>query len=109
MLGNGEGAVTVIVVFTSRRSTSHDAEYAEMADRMEELASQQPGFQRMVSVRDPGTREGITVSYFDDEESVRYWKENVEHREAQRRGIADFYEVYGVTVATVTREYGGAR
>ncbi len=80
-----------------------------MAARMAELASEQPGFQRMVSVRDARTREGITVAYFDSEDSVRYWKQNVEHREAQRRGIADFYEVYGVTVATVTREYGGAR
>ena len=101
--------MTVIVVFTSRRTASFDDEYAEMADRMEELASREPGFQRMVSVRDPHTREGITVSYFDNEESVRYWKQNVEHQEAQRRGIADFYEEYRVTVATVTREYGGAR
>ena len=101
--------MTVIVVFTSRRTAAHDDEYAEMAHRMEELAALQPGFLRMASVRDPLTREGITVSYFEDEESVRYWKQNVEHLEAQRRGISDFYEEYGVTVATVTREYGGAR
>lgn len=101
--------MAVVVVFTSRRTRTHDAEYAEMADRMATLAAEQPGFLRMTSVRDPGTRQGITVAWFTDEDSVRYWRENVEHREAQKRGIADFYEEYDVTVATVTREYGGPR
>jgi len=97
--------MTVAVVFTSRRTPTHDAEYAAMATRMEELVRDQPGFIRMTSVRDPRTREGITVAWFADEESVRAWKAHVEHAEAQRRGAADFYEEYQVTVATVEREY----
>lgn len=97
--------MTVAVVFTSRRTSTHDAEYAAMASHMEELVRDQPGFIRMTSVRDPRTREGITVAWFTDEESVRAWKAHVEHAEAQRRGITDFYEEYQVTVATVEREY----
>ena len=98
--------MTIAVVFTSRRTPTHDADYAVMAARMDELVRDQPGFIRMTSVRDPRTREGITVAWFEDEESVRSWKAHVEHAEAQRRGAADFYEEYQVTVATVDREYG---
>ena len=76
-----------------------------MAQRMEALVQDQPGFVEMVSVRDPISRMGITVAYFEDEQSVAAWKANVEHAEAQRRGIADFYESYDVTVAQVTRHY----
>ncbi len=46
--------MAVVVVFTSRRTTSHDGEYREMAARMAVLASEQPGFLRMHSVRDSG-------------------------------------------------------
>ena len=77
-----------------------------MAERMETLARRQPGFLDMVSVRDPVTRQGITVAYFADEQSVLAWREHPEHLEAQRRGIAEFYEEYHVSVAHVVREYG---
>ncbi len=97
--------MSVAVVFVSRRSVLHDAEYEAMAQRMEELAREQPGFLEIVSVRDPVTRLGISVSYFADEESARAWKAHPEHREAQRQGAADFYEDYRVTVAEVVREY----
>jgi heme-degrading monooxygenase HmoA len=97
--------MTVAVVFTSRRTPTHGEEYSRMAAEMEELVSRQPGFLRMTSVRDPGTREGITVAWFTDEESVRRWREQAEHQTAQRLGREAFYEEYAVTVATVEREY----
>lgn len=97
--------MSVAVVFVSRRTAVHDEEYEALAQRMEDLAGEQPGFVEIVSVRDPVTRVGISVSYFVDEESARAWKEHPEHREAQRRGAAEFYEEYRVTVAEVVREY----
>jgi heme-degrading monooxygenase HmoA len=98
--------MTVAVIFTSTRTAAHDDDYAAMAELMERTARQQPGFLDIVSVRDPATRQGITVAYFADEESVRAWKDHPEHREAQRRGRVEFYEQYHVTVAEVGREYG---
>lgn len=97
--------MSVAVVFVSRRSVLHDAEYAAMAQRMEDLAREQPGFLEIVSVRDPVTRVGISVSYFTDEDSARAWKQHPEHLEAQRQGAEHFYEEYQVTVAEVVREY----
>jgi heme-degrading monooxygenase HmoA len=92
-------------VFVSRRTSELDDDYAEMAGRMEQLAREQPGFVDIVSVRDPVSRIGITVAHFEDEASVVAWKDHPEHREAQRRGVADFYEQYAVTVAEVQRHY----
>lgn len=95
----------VVVVFVSRRAAGQEDEYGPMADRMVELAREQPGFVDLVSVRDPATRQGITVAWFEDEESVRAWKQHPEHVLAQQRGIADFYEDYDVTVGQAIRQY----
>ena len=60
----------------------------------------------MTSVRDPVTREGITVGYFADDEAVQAWRSHSGHTEAQRRGREAFYDEYHVTVATVRRSTG---
>lgn len=96
----------VAVVFTSVRTEDDDAGYGVMADRMVELASEQPGYLGIESVRDPDTRVGITVSYWRDEDSARAWKQVAEHLGAQRLGRERWYASYRVRVATVTRDYG---
>ena len=101
--------MTVAVIFTSRLAVPHDEEYAELSARMGDLVDAQPGFISRISVRDPHTRVGITVAYFEDEASVRSWKRHPEHAEAQRRGWEDLYAEYHVTVAEVTRQYDGPR
>ena len=97
--------MTVAVVFVSTRTTTHEAEYAQMAARMDALVREQPGFIDVTSVRDPVTRRGITVATFADEEAARAWKEHPEHLQAQRAGREQFYEDYRVLVGAVTREY----
>lgn len=91
------------VIFTSRRTDIDDG-YAEMAERMVELASKQPGFLGIESVRE-GT-VGITVSYWASAEAVVQWKNNLEHRDAQAGGRSKWYREYKVRVAKVERDYG---
>lgn len=90
------------VIFSSHR-TDDDNGYAEMAERMVELASRQPGFLGVESVRE---NLGITVSYWRSLEAIRNWKRNAEHREAQRLGHQAWYATFRVRVAKVEREYG---
>ena len=90
------------VIFTSLR-TEGDNGYGAMADRMEELAAQQPGFLGIESAR---SGLGITVGYFRSLEDIAAWKKHVEHAEAQRRGRADWYSAYQVRIAKVERAYG---
>ncbi|WP_347331665.1 antibiotic biosynthesis monooxygenase family protein [Marinimicrobium locisalis] len=90
------------VIFTSRRAEG-DHGYEEMAARMVELASAQPGFLGIESARE---KIGITVSYWADLDSIRAWKENAEHQEAQRMGREQWYESFRVRITKVEREYG---
>jgi heme-degrading monooxygenase HmoA len=92
------------VIFTSVRNPLDDDGYGAVADRMEELARQQPGFLGVESVRDTGGT-GITVSYWASEEAVRGWKANLEHREAQRKGRSGFYSRWFTRVCKVERAY----
>ncbi len=94
------------VIFTSRRTVDDEAQYAAMSERMEELATDQPGYLGIESARDPGSRFGISVSYWATESDARGWKQAVEHLDAQRLGATRWYEGYQVRVASVTREYG---
>lgn len=92
------------VIFTSRRSGA-DPEYDATAARMIELARDQPGFLGIESARNEGGL-GVTVSYWESEESIRAWKSNSEHQVAQERGKTEWYAAYRLRVAKVTREYG---
>ena len=90
------------VIFTSLR-TEDDNGYADMATKMLELAAQQPGFLGIESARDD---LGITVSYWSDLESIRNWKTNAEHLQAQRLGREQWYASFKVRISKVERDYG---
>ena len=66
------------------------------------LAQQQPGFLGAESARN---EVGITVSYWKDLESIRAWKANAEHLEAQRLGHAQWYSAFTTRIAKVERDY----
>jgi heme-degrading monooxygenase HmoA len=92
------------VIFTSQR-TEGDRGYGQMAERMVELASQQPGFLGVESVRSTDGF-GITVSYWSSEEAIVAWKAHMEHKPAQEAGKRVWYADYQLRVAKVEREYG---
>src|SRR3990167_2869206 len=89
------------VIFTSLRTDVDDG-YGAVAERMVALAAQQPGFLGVESARDG---VGITVSYWTDLESIRAWKANAEHQEAQRLGHQKWYASFKTRIAKVEREY----
>jgi heme-degrading monooxygenase HmoA len=100
----------VAVIFTSLRIEG-DNGYDAMAVDMERLAAQQPGFLGVESARDGSGQysQGITVSYWSDEQCAAAWKSVAEHQAAQRLGREVWYSQYQVRVATVTRDYGSPR
>ena len=89
------------VIFTSIRTVG-DNGYDEMAVRMMELAEQQAGYLGVESARDA---VGITVSYWEDFGSIKKWKENAEHLEAQKTGRELWYESFKVRISKVERDY----
>jgi heme-degrading monooxygenase HmoA len=91
------------VIFTSQRTSVGDEAYAAMADRMVELASEQPGFLGVESTRDVHG-QGITVSYWQTLEAIRSWGHQAEHRIAQRKGKSDWYEAFRLRICRVEHE-----
>lgn len=89
------------VIFTSVKN-KNDKEYNQMAIKMEELAKQQSGFLGVESAQE---EVGITVSYWQSLEAIQQWKSNIDHIEAQQKGISIWYKNYKVRIAKVERDY----
>lgn len=90
------------VIFTSIR-TEGDLGYGVTADRMAELAAEQPGFLGMESAREG---VGITVAYWTDLKSIRAWREHAEHTIARDTGRSTWYSAFKVRISKIERDYG---
>jgi len=102
MLANTPKPPYYAVIFTSIR-TDLDENYQEMANLMVDLASKQVGFLGMETAR---SAIGITVSYWNDLEAIREWKQQVDHQMAQKMGREVWYQQYKTRIAKVERDYG---
>jgi len=89
------------VIFSSLR-TEEDNGYEEMSAKMIEEVEKQPGFLGFETAREI---IGITVSYWKDQESIRKWKNHLEHRVAQKKGKSEWYSHYIVRICKVERDY----
>ena len=90
------------VIFTSQRTES-DQGYAAMAERMLNLAAKQSGY---LGVESAYENVGITVSYWQDLDSIKAWKQQAEHLQAQKTGKSLWYEAFKVRISKVERDYG---
>lgn len=102
MLANTPTPPYYAVIFTSVKM-ENDEGYDKMAERMVELAQQQPGFLGVESARN---EVGITVSYWTDLVSIKNWREHAEHTIAREKGRADWYKAFKTRIAKVERDYG---
>lgn len=90
------------VIFTNIQ-TENLKGYEEMAQAMEVLAKQQPGYLGFEHARN---EIGITISYWKSLEAIANWKANLDHQQAQRLGKEQWYKSYRVRICKVEREYG---
>ncbi len=93
----------VVVVFRSRLREDAGEDYPRIAERMERLVYAKPGF---ISFKTFTAADGeqLALGEFESEEAVAAWREHPEHREAQRRGRADFYECFRLQILTPLRD-----
>jgi len=91
----------LIVLFRSKLVPEPEG-YAEMAEEMETLARSMPGFVDVRAYRaDDGER--LTVVWWEDEETLRAWRNHARHLLAQNAGRERWYEYYDMDVAEVKR------
>jgi heme-degrading monooxygenase HmoA len=93
----------IVTVFRSRLMPDVREEYLALAERMNELAKEMPGY---ISHKGFFTDDGerVTIVEFESEDGMRAWRMHPEHREAQRRAREKFYAEYSVQVCEVLRE-----
>src|SRR5579872_2977217 len=92
----------IMVAFRSRLSAAAGADYSAMAAEMFARAKTMPGFIEFKSFRaDDG--EKVSLVYWEDEETLRAWRQDERHREAQHLGREKWYDAYRIDVAQVIR------
>jgi heme-degrading monooxygenase HmoA len=101
MIANTPSPPYYSVIFTSTR-TEGDNGYGDMADLMVDLASKQDGFLGVESARN---EIGITVSYWQDLDSIKQWRHHAEHTVARELGREKWYGSFKVRIAKVERDY----
>jgi len=70
-----------------------DEAYADMAARMRDLEINKNGWVEFTAVTE-GKRE-IAISYWDDQEQIKAWKQDPEHRKAQKLGLQNGINLTG--------------
>lgn len=102
MIAQTPSAPYYAVIFTSLK-TEDDNGYAEMSNKMEELALQQPGYLGIESARN---ELGITVSYWESMGAIKNWKLNLDHKLAQQMGKEKWYSHFKIRICKVEGDYG---
>ncbi|MCH2489792.1 MAG: antibiotic biosynthesis monooxygenase [Flavobacteriales bacterium] len=93
------------VIFTSVLTEQTEG-YETMAVAMETLAKKQPGFLGFESARN---ELGISVSYWESEQAILDWKQQLDHLKAQALGKSKWYDRYTIRICKVEREYSFSR
>ena len=92
------------VIFKTKRQLPMPAEYNEFSQKLVELAKLNPGFLRIESIAD-ASGNGVSVSYWKSLDSIREWKAQSDHLEAQAKGKREWYLDYEVQICEVLRAY----
>ncbi len=91
-----------MTVFRSRLRPDVPQEYWALSAQLERMAAETPGFVEYMSLTDQDDAH-VTAVVFETAEAEKAWRDNVAHQEAQRRGRAEFYEWYDVSVCEELR------
>ena len=90
------------VIFRAEINELDDA-YYEMGARMRELAKTKYGCKEFIAVKE-GNYE-IAISYWENHDQIKSWKQDAEHLVAQERGRSKWYSSYQVQVVEIVHEY----
>jgi heme-degrading monooxygenase HmoA len=93
----------IVTVFRSRLREDAGDDYERTAAEMEQRARSMPGFVDFkLFVADDGERVSLIV--FASRSAHDAWRDDPEHRAAQRRGREEWYASYSIQVAELLHE-----
>ncbi len=97
----------IAVIFEVVPSADGRPAYLEHAARLKPMLEQMDGFisvERFQSLSNPDKL--LSLSFWRDEEAVKGWREQGEHRITQAAGRDGIFDDYRLRVAAVVRDYG---
>lgn len=96
----------IAVLFEAEALPEAQERYLQLAAELKPLLSDTPGFisiERFQSLSTPGRI--LSLSWWEDEESVAGWKRNVMHQAAQKEGKKSIFSFYRIRIASMLRDY----
>ena len=97
----------IAVIFEVWTKPDRQQDYLAIAATLRPELEATDGFlsiERFSSLSEEGKL--LSLSFWRDEDSVRRWRENLHHREAQRAGRESVFRDYRLRVVSVLRDYG---
>jgi len=97
----------IAVIFEVYPHTGKLEQYLDIAKALRSELDNVPGFisiERFQSLVNPD--KILSLSFWENEESVKQWRNQATHRNAQKEGRNSIFENYRLRVATVQRDYG---
>ncbi|MCG7547870.1 antibiotic biosynthesis monooxygenase [Pseudoalteromonas sp. Of7M-16] len=97
----------IAVIFQVTLKPQGKDTYLDIAASLKTLLAKQPGFisiERFISVSNPCYF--LSLSFWQDEQAILRWREQLEHKQAQEKGKTELFEDFRLRVAHVSRDYG---
>ncbi len=97
----------IAIIFEVWPDPDHQQAYLELAASLRQELESIDGFlsvERFESLTEEGKL--LSVSFFENEDAVRNWRNTLAHRRAQALGKGGYFADYRLRVARVLRDYG---
>ncbi len=94
------------VIFEVQINEGKKEQYLEIASMLKKQLIQMKGFisiERFESLVNEGKL--LSLSFWEDEESLLEWKKNIDHLSAQKKGRESIFKDYRIRIAKVQRDY----
>lgn len=94
------------VIFEVKPSLEGKQEYLTIAGQLKKFLEDREGFisiERFQSLVDE--EKILSLSFWENEQAIKSWRNEFEHRMAQQRGKQVLFESYRIRVAQVVRDY----
>lgn len=97
----------IAVIFEVQIKEGKQEKYLQIAARLKEHLAKVDGFisiERFASLSEDGKL--CSLSFWEDEASIKQWREFDVHRLAQEKGKSEIFADFRIRVAEVVRDYG---
>lgn len=94
------------VIFEVKVNDTGKDAYLAIAGELRALLDDMPGFisiERFQSLVDE--KKLLSLSYWESEAAILNWKNQQDHKVAQRKGRQSLFDDYRITIARVERDY----